>query len=66
VEVWRGDKVVSTMDVERAAELTIVENANVGPAVGRWKPFADDYVPPSAAVSGCPGVLEPADADGRW
>src|SRR5262245_57606099 len=56
VEVWRGGKAVSTMAVERAAELTIVENANVGPAVGRWKAFADDYVAPPAAVSSCPGA----------
>jgi hypothetical protein len=57
VEVRRGDKVTSTMDVARAANLTIVENANVGPAIGQRKAFADDYIPPPAAVSGRAGVL---------
>jgi hypothetical protein len=75
VEVWQDGKAVSAMDAERADELTIVENANVGPRVGPWAPFSpyghqtavSSYsVPPPAAVSGCPGVLEPADENGRW
>ena len=66
VEVWRDGKVASTMDIEGAAKLTISENAQGGRKVARWKAFADDYVAPPAAVSGRPGVLEPASEDGRW
>jgi hypothetical protein len=66
VEVWRDGKVVSTMDAERAAERTIVENANVGPRLSEWVPFSPYSVAPPAAVSGRPGVLEPASEDGRW
>jgi hypothetical protein len=66
VEVMRGDKVVSAMDLERAAELTIVENAQVGPKVTRWVPFSPGWVAPPAGVSGRAGVLEPASEDGPW
>ena len=66
VEVWRDGKVVSVMDVERAAELTIVENANVGPRLAPWVPFSPYSVASPAAVSDRSGVLEPASEDGRW
>jgi hypothetical protein len=66
VEVLRGDKVAATMDVETAAGFTIVENVNTGPAVGRWKPFADDYVPPPAADQGRSGTRVAADENGGW
>ena len=64
--MWRDGKVVSTMDVERAAEVTISENAQAGPKVTHWVPFSPGWVAPPAAVSGRPGVLEPAGEDGRW
>jgi hypothetical protein len=66
VEVRRDGKAASTMDVEGAAKLTIVENANVGPRLGRWMPFSPYSVAAPAGVSGRAGVLEPADEDGRW
>ena len=66
VEVLREGKVASTMDIEGAAKLTIAENAQAGPKVTRHVPFSPGWVPPPAAVSGCPGVLVPAGEDGRW
>ena len=66
VEVWREGKAVSAMDVERGAVLTIVENADVGPRLGKWMPFSPYSVAPLAAVSARPGVLEPASEDGLW
>src|SRR6185295_14236546 len=66
VEVVREGKVVSTMDVEGVAKLTIVENANVGPRLRTWVPFSPYSVAPPAGVSGRPRVLEPAGEDGRW
>jgi hypothetical protein len=55
----RDGKVAATMDVERAAQLTISENAQVGPKVVRWAPFSPygaGCAAPPAAVSGRPGV----------
>jgi hypothetical protein len=66
VEVWRDGKVASTMDVERAAGTTIVENSNAGPRLSQWTPFSPYSVAPPAAVSGRPRVLEPAGEDGPW
>lgn len=66
VEVLRDGKVVSTMDVERVAESTIVENANVGPRLGTWTPFSPYSVAAPAAVSGRPRAWESASEDGRW
>ena len=66
VEVSRDGKVASTMDVEWAAELTIVENTNAGPRVGAWVPFSPYSVAAPGAVSGRLRVLEPANEDGLW
>jgi hypothetical protein len=67
VEVWREGKVASTMDVERSAETTIVENANVGPRLGTWTPFSPYSVAPPAAVSGRAGRGWVARSeDGLW
>jgi hypothetical protein len=75
VEIWRDGKAASTMDIEGAAESTIVENANTGPRLGKWVPFSPygpvagqdavsrGWVAPPAAVPGRPGT---ADEDGRW
>jgi hypothetical protein len=65
-EIWRDGKAVSTMDIEAAAESTIVENASVGPRLSPWMPFSPYSVAPPAGVSGWAGVMEPADADERW
>jgi hypothetical protein len=65
VEVRRGDKVVATMNVERAAELTIVENANVGPRVAPWVPFSPYSVPPPAAYRDGVGRVVATSEDGR-
>jgi len=66
LEVMRDDKVVSVMDMEGAAKLTIMENAQAGPKVARGVPFSLCWVAPPAGVSGQPSVLEPAGEDGRW
>ncbi len=75
VEVWRGDQHASTIDVEVAAGLTVVENANSGPRLAPWVPFSpyghqtavSSYtVAPPAAVSRGRRAMEYADEDGRW
>lgn len=65
-EVWRDGRVAATMDIERAAEVTIVENAQSGPRLGPWMPFSPYSVAPPAGDLGWAGAWEPADADGRW
>jgi hypothetical protein len=64
LQVWRRGATfpAMTLDIEKAAGLTVVETETEGPRFTRWRPFSGDRVadaPPSRAGSPSAAILDP-------